>query len=161
MALGVQVLEWFVLQLVEVALIRLGEVAALRLMEKPAFSPIPVEPDGAPPGRHLKQPSLPSLLHRVPKTTLLSSTPGRVRLGVAGLRGSGQMAQVILDIVQRLPGVESVTANSATGNVLVVFDHEQTDPSEIRAGLELATALSPRPSREPRPRTPQLVVMGG
>src|SRR5579883_2837783 len=77
-----------------------------------------------------------------------SSTPGRLRLAVPGLRWNEVLAQKLEERLHESEGVLDVTVTLATGHVLVIYDPARTDPGRLETGArELAP---PAPAR----RTP-------
>ncbi len=92
--------------------------------------------------------------------SVLSSTPGRVRLSAHGLKGSARLARRIEEHVGELPGVEKVGASMVTGTVLVTFDPDQIDAESISravrlSGLALRVA---RPDPEYRIASPEVAL---
>jgi copper chaperone CopZ len=70
---------------------------------------------------------------------VLSSTPGRVRMSAAGLKGSPRLAGRIEERVGQLAGVTKVAANSLTGTVLVTFDPELLDADRVSKAVRMAS----------------------
>jgi hypothetical protein len=60
---------------------------------------------------------------------IISDLPGRLRLRVAQLRGFHWLAAEVAGHLARQPGIRQVTANPATGSLLIYYDR-----------LEVATA---------------------
>jgi hypothetical protein len=75
-------------------------------------------------------------LYSVPLTRVLSATPDRARLAVAGLRGNPPRAQETARRLRGLSGVLSVSVSALTGNALVHYDPRLTNLTQIRAALE-------------------------
>ena len=72
-----------------------------------------------------------------------SAVPGRLRLGVAGLRRHPERQREVEDAFAIVDGVRSVQASPLTGNVLVLYDPAQCSVSTIlRSAAEV-------PRREP------------
>jgi copper chaperone CopZ len=59
------------------------------------------------------------------------ATPGRLRIKISQVKGSQEIAQKVERILKNLQGVQGITANPLTGNVLVLFDPESLTHSEI------------------------------
>ena len=71
-------------------------------------------------------------------SSILSSTPGRVRLSAPGLKGSAKLARRIEERLGQLPGVEKVSASTLTSTALVTFDPHQIDATAISRALRLS-----------------------
>ncbi len=70
--------------------------------------------------------------------SILSSTPGRVRMSASGLKGSARLARRIEEWLGQLSGIEKVSASAVTGTVLVTFDPDQIDADSIGRAVRLA-----------------------
>jgi hypothetical protein len=77
--------------------------------------------------------------------------PGRIRIHIPAW---GPMQRTTLERRLRMvPGVRSVCATPATGNVLVIYDPAMTDPAKLLRSAETALAKPRRASRsDGRPR---------
>ncbi len=75
-------------------------------------------------------------LYAVPATTVLSQTPGRVRLKIMGLHGDYARARALAARLEALPGVQRASVNALTGNALVEYEPKRIDVAQIRAVLE-------------------------
>lgn len=62
--------------------------------------------------------------------------PGRLRVKVASIKKSPQMAGHVEQVLRREPGVTAVGANPVTGSVLVHFDPSRTCPAALLGRLE-------------------------
>jgi hypothetical protein len=71
---------------------------------------------------------------------VLSSTPGRTRIQIDGLRGSPERARQLNELFCSTDGVRQATISHLTGTALVEFDEERVSLDEL---VELAT---PRPA---------------
>jgi hypothetical protein len=92
-------------------------------------------------------------VHAVADTTVVSQTPGRVRLKVLGLQGDEQRARSITHTLAELPGVDRVFASALTGNVLVEYHGSQVGAAAIQAALEPRRARVSRRTAACRPST--------
>ena len=94
-------------------------------------------------------------LPSVEKVTVASSTPGRIRLHVAGLQGNRTREATVTAALRRLPGIQTVRANLVTGNVLVHYDTEQVGAADIVAAAGTVGSFSRvhsiRPQGDERP----------
>jgi hypothetical protein len=81
---------------------------------------------------------------------------GRIRIKILGVRGSEAEARVLEKELGAVPGVEYVKANPKTGNVLIHYEQDEIEQTEIigilrRAGWlalnnshpQMAAGLSP------------------
>jgi hypothetical protein len=75
-------------------------------------------------------------LYSVPLTRVISATPDRARLAVAGVRGDPARAQEAERRLRELAGVLSVSVSALTGNALVHYDPRLTNLTQIRVALE-------------------------
>ena len=78
--------------------------------------------------------------------TVASSTPGRLRFQVAGLRGNLTRAETISTALRRLPGIRTVSANPLVGSLLVHYEPDQISVAGIVAATEAVSAVSSRQS---------------
>ncbi len=60
---------------------------------------------------------------------------GRMRIHIAGVKGSPAKASEIMDRIGRRLGINSVNANPVTGNVLITYDSKRTSQWDVLAGL--------------------------
>jgi len=92
---------------------------------------------------------------------ILSNTPGRVRLHVAGLRGNSAHRRAIVASLTRLAGVQTVNANDLTGNVLVLYDTQLIQRVDILKAVCLEDPVGqlnpPGRSKSESPTYPALV----
>jgi copper chaperone CopZ len=123
-------LELAMVEMVEFAVVRLGRWAIQQAQQSVESRP---EPPSQPPVASQR-------LHSVPRAAVVSCTPGRARISVVGLRGNGNLACAVQDLVLGLPGVQDVTANPVTGNILVVYDPRVISTDEISAAIDDAEA---------------------
>lgn len=72
---------------------------------------------------------------------VLHRLPGRLRLRLAKLQGNDALGRLLQTELANLLGVESVTANSVTGSLLILFD---PDLSETVITQKVAELLSPQ-----------------
>ena len=114
-------LEWAAMQLVEIALWECGRWA-YKSMRNGSNGDSVQSPERSDPSSIEVQASRRPPLHSVQEAVILSSTPGRARIRVAGLRGDPAAAATLARRVEELPGVSSVSASALTGNLLVKFD---------------------------------------
>ena len=77
------------------------------------------------------------------RLTVLSRTPGRVRMRVDGLRGDSASAAVLTEPLRELPGVRFARANHLTGAVLIEYDPARLGEGELLSILENNAALAP------------------
>ncbi len=81
---------------------------------------------------------------------ILHALPGRVRVHLPAVFTDG--AAAVEARARRLPGVRRAQANARTGNVLIHFDPQTTDPTALVAALaEVAPAAGEPPPEEPLP----------
>ncbi len=126
--LSLFLIEWLAAELVPAFLIEIGFSALV------VFDHVAEETTARPP--------LP-----VPRG-ILSTTRGRIRLAVAGLRGNAALADRLHQIIASLPGVISVQTSTVTGNALILFQEDKTSLETI---CELAQAVrAPRWGRLPQ-----------
>jgi hypothetical protein len=78
--------------------------------------------------------------------TVLSSTPGRVRLRVDGMRGSPSIVRLVEDAAKRIVGVRTAKGSHRTGSLLVSYDHVTATMADVRSAIEaaLSTAATTR-----------------
>ena len=79
-------------------------------------------------------------IRAVPSVMILSSTPGRVRFDVSGLRGRRDLAAALTSTLRHLSGVSDVTTSPVTGRLLVHFDPEQQDLDTLTVVVEQVRA---------------------
>lgn len=68
---------------------------------------------------------------------IVSTTPGRVRIRLAALRGQPELGRTVSDQLATLDGVRTVSASARTGTLLVTFA-----PSDLTDGQVLAAAAA-------------------
>ena len=73
------------------------------------------------------------------------------------VKGSPAVACRVERGLQALPGVESVTASSLTGSVVVLHDPSLTEPGEILAAIRALSSLPEGVVSCPMPAAPQPV----
>jgi hypothetical protein len=83
---------------------------------------------------------------------IVSTTPGRVRLAVSGLRGDAALAIRLEEALLALPGIDEALANPSTGRLLLRFDPATQTADTLRASAEWARArlLAPASRRNGR-----------
>jgi copper chaperone CopZ len=72
--------------------------------------------------------------------SVVSQTPGRVRLHVDGLRGDTRCESAVASVLGRLSGVGAVRSSRLTGNVLVEYDPSRLTVAQILTTLESSGA---------------------
>ncbi len=91
-------------------------------------------------------------------SSVLSSTPGRVRMAAEGLKGSGRLARRIEQRLGELPGVQRVSVSPITGTVLVVYDQDRLGVAEVSRAVRMA-GMALRVARpDPDYELPQVAV---
>jgi magnesium-transporting ATPase (P-type) len=65
---------------------------------------------------------------------VVRSSAGRLRVHLPHWSGKG--ARHLAAAIQHLPGVKKVEPNPVTGNVLILFNPRQTNPEQLRTGLQ-------------------------
>jgi hypothetical protein len=83
----------------------------------------------------------------LPSVEVVSATPGRLRLQVAGVRDQPAMAQALVDMARALPGVQRAEANVRTGRLLVQFDPKSLTSDAVVAAVEQARARAFGPAQ--------------
>jgi copper chaperone CopZ len=151
-------IEWLLFEIIEAALIQIGSWTVHQLIG-----------DRGSPGRGLPSGARTATrgisgqaerLRAVHNVTLLSSTPGRTRLSVVGVRGDTCIANSVADTLRALPGVRSVTVSVLTGTALVLYEIGATNAEQL---CEAAQAWSSTVTRSLTPRqqmAPKLAVVG-
>lgn len=85
-------------------------------------------------------------------------SPGRLRIKITQVKGSEEIAQEVECILKQVEGINSVTANPLTGNVLALFDPQSLthdDLIEILVAhryLKSERRASQKPKRSPLQR---------
>jgi hypothetical protein len=132
--------EWLAVEVAQIALFQLGKWALHTVRDNKGSS-------GS--SRAINDAGLAREDFRViGRTSVISDTPGRLRLRVAGLRGDQTMAARIARSLDPMPGVVSVTANSLTGTVLVVHDAERCESRVLSNKIDrLVTDGQPKPRK--------------
>jgi hypothetical protein len=94
--------------------------------------------------------------------TVLSSTPGRLRLRVSHLRGLPARAAALTAKMSSLPGTLSARASALTGTLLVEYDPTLTTVDTIRRALDTreTTRRTPTRARRQAPAGTQLRLVG-
>ncbi len=99
-------------------------------------------------------------IHAVAATTVLSQTPGRVRLRVVGLPGDARRAADLTARLEALAGVRKVSLSAVTGSALVEYDAARLGVAQIRTALEPQRARSRRGAgHRPAPDSRQLKLL--
>jgi len=80
------------------------------------------------------------------------ATPGRLRIKIPQVKGSQGHAQKVERVLRRIGGVNSVTANPLTGNVLVLFDSDSLTHKDVIDILVLQGYLKRKSSESRRPQ---------
>lgn len=75
-------------------------------------------------------------------TSYVHMLEGRLRIKVTEIKGSADKAVEVEATIRELRGVTHVKANSVTGNVLVLFDSEETNHYHIIGTLKDLGCLS-------------------
>ncbi len=75
-------------------------------------------------------------------TSYVHMLEGRLRIKVSEIKGSADKAVEVEATIRELRGVTHVNANSVTGNVLVLFDSEETNHYHIIGTLKDLGCLS-------------------
>lgn len=95
-------------------------------------------------------------------TSYVHMLEGRLRIKVSEIKGSTDKAIEVETIIRELQGVMHVKANSVTGNVLVLFDSEETNHYHIIGTLKDLGCLSKlshaAPSRSANTKWTEAVV---
>jgi hypothetical protein len=68
-------------------------------------------------------------------TAVLSDTPGRLRICVAGLRDNPARATALVKTLPRLAGIKTTDASTLTGHVLIHYEPGQVTPHQILAAV--------------------------
>jgi hypothetical protein len=76
----------------------------------------------------------------LPAVEVVSATPGRLRLQVAGARDQAELAHALTDAARALPGVRQAEANVRTGRLLVQFDPNTLTSDAVVTAVEQARA---------------------
>ena len=79
----------------------------------------------------------------------ISAIPGRARVHLPAWSGRGQYQ--LEKRVRQVPGVRRAEANALTGNILVFFDPQTTDPNALHAALDAAQRETAAAPEEPPP----------
>ena len=82
----------------------------------------------------------PDRIAALPSVEVVSATPGRLRLQVAGARDRAEIAQALADAARALPGVRQAEANARTGRLLVQFDPNALTGDAVVTAVERARA---------------------
>jgi hypothetical protein len=61
------------------------------------------------------------------KFNVAHQVPGRVRMKVPGAKGNPELLQQICETFAAIPGIERITANPATGSVVMHYDVDRHD----------------------------------
>jgi hypothetical protein len=61
----------------------------------------------------------------------LHSIAGRIRIKIPRVRGCADSAQKLEEQLEAFPGIELVRANPTTGNVLILYAHEEIGQREV------------------------------
>jgi hypothetical protein len=83
-------------------------------------------------------------------TSYIHMLEGRLRIKVTKLKGSPDKAVEIESTIRELKGVSQVRANHLTGNVLVLFDSEETNHFHIIGTLKDLGCLTQEADKTPR-----------
>ncbi len=111
-------------------------VAAIVGMERPEVIALKLGSKLA--GQLLRHPEAGS--QRVVRT--ISSTPGRLRLGVPPIKRAPSLAARLEQRLAVQPGVRQATANPVTGTALVSYDPNAITPQDLERAAELALAAT-------------------
>lgn len=78
-------------------------------------------------------------LTAVQRVSIISDTPGRVRLSIAGTRGDAVALRQTASVVRTWGWVESVQVNAITGTMLIYFERGAQASDAVREAVELLT----------------------
>ncbi len=81
---------------------------------------------------------------------------GRVRIKIPAIKGAPQRALAIEQRLLALDGINTVTANPTTGNVLILFESTMLSHNDIIATIQKLGYLT-GPSPVPRPERNHLI----
>jgi manganese/zinc-transporting P-type ATPase C len=84
---------------------------------------------------------------------LVSDAAGRVRFATPGLRGSPALAVAVEDTVDAVAGVRQVHAYPRTGNVVVWYDPERCDRTELTEAIGKGLGADPEATAARTPRS--------
>jgi hypothetical protein len=93
--------------------------------------------------------SLIQTLNAVPAISIVSTTPGRLRVEVAGVRTDPRLGDVLTNAVRTLGGVERAEANPRTGRLLIQFDEAEQDAATLIETLDRARTRYLAPAARP------------
>ena len=68
-------------------------------------------------------------------TNYFHAIDGRMRLGIPGVKGSWAKAQELKDRIIHYQGINDVSSNPTTGNVLIVYDPKKISQYDILKSL--------------------------
>lgn len=95
-------------------------------------------------------------------TSYIHMLEGRLRIKVSEIKGSADKAIELEATIRELEGVTHVKANSVTGNVLVLFDSDETNHYHIIGTLKdlgcLRTNSHPTPAHTATSKWAEAVV---
>ncbi len=80
------------------------------------------------------------------RTAYIHAIPGRMRIHIHEVKGSPAKAREIKDILMGCAGVNDATANSMTGNVLIIYDVNRIAQGDILDRLRVLGYLDGRES---------------
>lgn len=83
----------------------------------------------------------------------LHALDGRLRIKVAGVKGSPQKAQEIEDRLQRCNGITQATANPTTGSILILYDSQQINQERVLNALRSLGCLPENHKARPSARS--------
>ncbi|KLU60773.1 calcium-transporting ATPase [Peptococcaceae bacterium CEB3] len=87
--------------------------------------------------------------------------PGRIRLGVQGLKGNLALVRLLLETLSICPGVEEISPSAHTGRMLILFDEERIGLGDLLVMIEkLETTPSEIRRIDGRERGPNASVCG-
>jgi hypothetical protein len=98
------------------------------------------------------KPNITRQVRSIPPTSVpsvLSFTPGRIRIHIADLRGDPARGAVLAASLTSLRGVQAVRANDLTGNVLVHYDPNRIHGKEILNAVAAAKPIDREPRQMP------------
>jgi copper chaperone CopZ len=78
------------------------------------------------------------------------SIDGRMRIKVSEVKGSSRKAAEVEDVIGAIPGVDQVTANPLTGNVLILYDTGAVAQQQLLHTLKSMGCLRSEGKVEPR-----------
>jgi copper chaperone CopZ len=72
----------------------------------------------------------------------LHALDGRLRVKIAAVKGSSERARQIEQQLQRIEGIDQITANPTTGSVLILYDPRRLSQTAITEALKTVNLQS-------------------